>query len=138
MPQGLRIRLGETGAGLSGGEARRLTLVVVGATETAIQQSGLSTAPVTTGAAAALTLAAAAAIEVRADRAGHLEDVAAAGILPEDLPGLGKSAGVKVAVAQAIQARTLASSGWLAKALHLGSAANVRKLLSQAKGSGRY
>jgi hypothetical protein len=26
----------------------------------------------------------------------------------------------------------------LAKALHLGSAANVRKLLRQAKGSGRY
>jgi len=66
------------------------------------------------------------------------EALAAAGILPEDLPGLGKSAGVKVAVAQAIQARTLASSTWLAKALHLGSAANVRKLLRQAKGSGRY
>jgi hypothetical protein len=66
------------------------------------------------------------------------EALAAAGILPEDLPGLGKSAGVKVAVAQAIQARTLASSAWLAKALHLGSAANVRKLLRQAKGSGRY
>jgi hypothetical protein len=66
------------------------------------------------------------------------EALSAAGILPEDLPGLGKSAGVKVAVAQAIQARTLASSGWLAKALHLGSAANVRKLLRQAKGSGRY
>jgi hypothetical protein len=32
----------------------------------------------------------------------------------------------------------LASSTWLAKALHLGSAANVRKLLRQAKGSGRY
>ena len=28
--------------------------------------------------------------------------------------------------------------GWLAKALHLGSAANVRRLLRQAKGSGRY
>lgn len=66
------------------------------------------------------------------------EALAAAGILPKDLPGLGKSAGVKVAVAQAIQARTLASSAWLAKALHLGSAANVRKLLRQAKGSGRY
>jgi ATP-binding cassette subfamily C protein CydD len=26
LPQGLRTRLGETGAGLSGGEARRLTL----------------------------------------------------------------------------------------------------------------
>ena len=53
-------------------------------------------------------------------------------------PGLGKSAGVKVAVAQAIRARTLASSAWLAKALHLGSAANVRKLLRQSKGSVRY
>jgi hypothetical protein len=44
------------------------------------------------------------------------EALAAAGILPKDLPGLGKSAAVKVEVAQAIQARTLASSAWLAKA----------------------
>lgn len=65
------------------------------------------------------------------------EALAAAGILPENLPRLGKSAAVKVAVAQAIRANTMASSAWLAKALHLGSAANVRKLLRQAKGSDR-
>jgi hypothetical protein len=33
---------------------------------------------------------------------------------------------------------TLLCMGWEAKALHLGSAANVRKLLRQAKESGRY
>lgn len=54
------------------------------------------------------------------------EALAAAGIPLEALPSLGKSAAV-----------TLASSAWLAKALQLGSAANVRKLLRQAKGSGR-
>lgn len=57
------------------------------------------------------------------------EALAAAGLVPEELAGLGKSASVKVAVARAIKARTLASSAWLAQALHLGSAANVRKLL---------
>jgi hypothetical protein len=66
------------------------------------------------------------------------EALAMAGLRPEELPGLGKSAAAKVAIAQAIQARTLASSAWLAKVLHLGSASNVRKLLRQAKGSGRY
>ncbi len=66
------------------------------------------------------------------------EAIAAAGLRPEELAGLGKSDAAKVAIAQAIQARTLASSAWLAKALHMGSASNVRKLLRGAKGSGRY
>ena len=80
---------------------------------------------------------------LRQERATELERmlgeaIAAAGLRPEDLPSLGKSDATKVAVAQAIRARTLASSAWLAKTLHLGTAANVRKLLRQAKGSGRY
>ena len=66
------------------------------------------------------------------------EALAMAGLRPEELPGLGKSDAAKVTIAQAIRARTLASSAWLAKVLHLGSASNVRKLLRQAKGSGRY
>jgi len=57
------------------------------------------------------------------------EALAKAGLSPEQLPMLGKSAAIKVAVARAIKARTLASSAWLAQALHLGSASNVRKLL---------
>jgi len=66
------------------------------------------------------------------------EALAAAGLARGELPALGKSAAAKIAVARAVQARTLASSAWLAKVLHLGTAANVRRLLRNSKGSGRY
>ena len=40
-----------------------------------------------------------------------------------------KSAEIKVRLARANKARSLVSSVWLAKALHLGTAPNIRKLL---------
>lgn len=57
------------------------------------------------------------------------EALTKAGLSQEDIVALGKSAAAKVAVARELRSRTLASSSWLAKVLHLGSASNVRKLL---------
>ena len=56
-------------------------------------------------------------------------ELTALGTTLEELEQLPKSAEIKVRLARAIKARSLASSAWLAKALHLGTASNVRKLL---------
>jgi REP element-mobilizing transposase RayT len=71
---------------------------------------------------------------LRAERMARLEAILselirAEGLSQDELPSLPKSAHVKVNLAEAISRIAIPSSSWLAHRLHMGSAANVRKLL---------
>lgn len=49
-----------------------------------------------------------------------------------------KGAQWKAQIALALSQRTTASTGWIAEKLNMGTAGNVRKILSDSKGSDRF